>query len=119
MMIVENSLIRSLESGLVSAGAPTRLPGESDIHVLPVKGNEPGDIQDTGKLEEAIKEINEFIKQASPSIQFSVDKESGRTIVKMIDIENNQLIRQIPTKEALAISRALDSLKGMTVHLKA
>jgi flagellar protein FlaG len=48
-----------------------------------------------------------------------VDKESGRTIVKMIDIENNQLIRQIPTKEALAISRALDSLKGMTVHLKA
>jgi len=84
-----------------------------------MKGNESKDIQDTGKLEEAIKEINEFIKQASPSIQFSVDKESGRTIVKMIDIENNQLIRQIPTKEALAISKALDSLKGMTVHLKA
>lgn len=118
-MIVDNSYIRSLESGSVSAGAPPRLPGESDIHVPAVKGNESSDIPDTGKLEEAIKEINEFIKQASPSIQFSVDKESGRTIVKMIDIENNQLIRQIPTKEALAISKALDSLKGMTVHLKA
>lgn len=118
-MIVDNSYIRSLESGSVSAGAPTRLPGESDIKAASPKGDKSSDIPDTGKLDEAIKEINEFIKQASPSIQFSVDKESGRTIVKMIDIENNQLIRQIPTKEALAISKALDSLKGLTVHMKA
>lgn len=118
-MIVDNSYMRSLEPGSISAGAPTRLPGESDIRFPAEKVKAPNDTPDTEKLEKAIKEINEFIKQASPSIQFSVDKDSGRTVVKMIDIENNQLIRQIPTKEALAISKALDSLKGMTVHLKA
>lgn len=118
-MIVDNSYIRSLEPGPVSAGAPARHPGEPDIPVLAEKVNESSDIQDSGKLEKAIKEINEFIRQASPSIEFSVDEESGRTIVKMIDKETSQVVRQIPTKEALAISRALDSLKGMTVHLKA
>lgn len=118
-MIVENALIRSHEPGPIPANASSRPAVDAELHVLPGENAESAAPPDPVKIKEAVKEINEFIKQANPSIEFSVDEESGRTIVKMIDIENNQLIRQIPTKEALAISRALDSLKGMTVHLKA
>lgn len=118
-MIIENSLIRSHDPGSTPASAPLRPAVEAELRVLPGQNAESAAPPDPVKIREAVKEINEYIKQANPSIEFSVDEESGRTIVKMIDIENNQLIRQIPTKEALAISRALDSLKGMTVHLKA
>ena len=70
-------------------------------------------------VEAAVKEMNEFIKPASPSIQFSLDKDSGRTIVKMVDTETNKVVRQFPSEEALAISKSLDRLQGLTVHMKA
>ncbi len=67
----------------------------------------------------AVKEMNEFVRPAGASIQFSLDEESGRTIVKMVDTDTNKVVRQFPSEEALAISRALDRLKGLTVHVKA
>lgn len=70
-------------------------------------------------VEAAIKELNDYIKSASASIQFSLDEDSGRTIVKMVDIETNEVVRQMPSEEALAISKALDRLQGLTVHTKA
>jgi flagellar protein FlaG len=70
-------------------------------------------------VEAAVKELNEFIKPASASIQFALDEDSGRTIVKMVDTETNEVVRQIPSEEALAISKALDRLQGLTVRMKA
>jgi flagellar protein FlaG len=63
--------------------------------------------------------MNEFVKPASASIEFALDEDSGRTIVKMVDTETNEVVRQFPSEEALAISKALDRLQGLTVHTKA
>lgn len=73
----------------------------------------------TEAVKAAVNEMNEFVKPAVASIQFSLDENSGRTIVKMVDTDTNKVIRQFPSEEALAISKALDSLKGLTVHMKA
>jgi hypothetical protein len=37
---------------------------------------------------------------------------SQRTVVKVIDQETKEVLRQIPTKEALALAKAFDSAKG-------
>lgn len=70
-------------------------------------------------VEAAVKEMNAFIKPAVASIQFALDEDSGRTIVKMVDTETNKVVRQMPSEEALAISKSLDRLHGLTVHTKA
>ena len=53
------------------------------------------------------------------NIEFSIDKDSGRTIVQVIDTDTKDVLRQFPSKEALAISHELDKFQGLLVRDKA
>ncbi len=75
--------------------------------------------QTQAELGKAAREINAFIQPAAASIEFSLDDETGRTIVKMIDRETNTVIRQIPNEEVLKIAQALDRLQGLTLRTEA
>ena len=74
---------------------------------------------DNARLDKAVEDINRFLKPVASSIQFSVDEESGRTLVKVIDTTTNDVLRQFPSKEALAMSSELSKLQGMLVREKA
>jgi flagellar protein FlaG len=41
-------------------------------------------------------------------LEFSVDKETGATIIKVLDIETGEVVRQIPPEEVLAFMRQFD-----------
>lgn len=71
------------------------------------------------KLQEGIKELNAFVKPYNTALGFSVDEESGKMVVKVTDNDTKEVIRQFPSEEALAITRALDKLKGLLIHQKA
>ncbi|WP_374277833.1 flagellar protein FlaG [Azonexus sp.] len=86
----------------------------------------PQAIQPTGQpqasreeLEKATKEMNDFVQTINSSIEFSVDKDTGSTVVKVIDTATKDVLRQIPSEEMLAIARAIDKVKGLLVHQKA
>ncbi|HSH98480.1 MAG: flagellar protein FlaG [Methylophilaceae bacterium] len=66
-------------------------------------------------LEAAVKNINEFVSPMTQSIEFSLDQESGRTIVKVVDSETQKVLRQIPDEEVLQISKTLDKLQGLLI----
>lgn len=66
------------------------------------------------QVENAVQAINETLKVLSTSLRFEVDEQSGRTLVKVIDGDSGELLRQIPSEAALQISR---SLHPMTGHL--
>jgi flagellar protein FlaG len=76
-------------------------------------------VPDLEKLNDALKNINHALKALSPNLEFSVDSESQRSIVKVVDHETNEVIRQMPTPEALEIAKALDRLQGMLIRQKA
>ncbi len=61
------------------------------------------------KLEEAVSNINEYTQNIQRSLQFSISDTDGRTIIKVIDSETDQIIRQIPPDEVLSISDNLGS----------
>ena len=71
------------------------------------------------KLQGAVEAINNFLKPISSSIEFSIDEDSGKTIVKLMDKETNTVLRQYPSKEALAIAKDLDKLQGLLVKTEA
>lgn len=71
------------------------------------------------ELDEAIKSVNDFVNSVNKSLQFSVDDDTGKTVVKVIDTETKQVIKQFPSEEMLAIAKALDGIKGLLVHQKA
>ncbi len=59
-----------------------------------------------GSRQEAVIEL------AQRRILFSVDMLTRRTIIKVVDPETNEVVRQIPPEEALRISRMISRLRG-------
>ena len=76
-------------------------------------------------LEKVVSQLNAYIQNTQRDVDFSVDDATGRVVVRVIDSESEEVIRQIPSEEMLAISRHLvESLeteqpKGFLIELKA
>lgn len=68
---------------------------------------------------QALHSINSFLESVSSTLQFSLDQDSDRVIVKVVDKETNDVIRQIPSEEAIEISKALDKLQGLLLNSQA
>ncbi len=72
------------------------------------------------QLQEAVQSMNDFAAGTlNSSLNFSVDTETGKTIVKVMDSETKEVLKQIPSEEMVAIAKAVDKLKGLLVHQKA
>lgn len=68
------------------------------------------------EMEDAVKTLNKFTEMAAQDVRFSIDEESGKTIVKVVDVATQTVLRQIPNVEALSISRSLDKMQGLLVR---
>jgi flagellar protein FlaG len=64
------------------------------------------------RLEEAVSSINEYTQNIQRSLQFTISENDGRTIIKVIDSETNEIVRMIPPDETIKISQNLGSLTG-------
>jgi flagellar protein FlaG len=71
------------------------------------------------QLDDALRNINKSMQSLSQEIQFSIDPDSDRTIVKVVDQRTNEVIRQMPSAEALEIAKALDRLQGLLIRQQA
>lgn len=71
------------------------------------------------KLRAAVEKIQEFVSSTASDIKFSIDEDSGRTVVRVIDRETQEVIRQIPSQEMLDLAQALDKLQGLLIKQKA
>ena len=78
-----------------------------------------GEVQDESaapgkeELSKALDSINKTLQIRAPGLEFSVDDDSDRTIVKVVDMETKEVIRQMPTREAMEIAKALDKLQSL------
>jgi flagellar protein FlaG len=63
------------------------------------------------ELKSAVATINQGMQQANLNLQFSVDTDTQRTVVKMVDTSTGELIRQYPSEATLAISRGIDQFQ--------
>lgn len=66
-------------------------------------------------INKAVAEINKSIQVSSQNLEFSVDNDAKEVVVKIVDQQTKQVIRQIPTEEALEIAKSLDKLQGLLI----
>lgn len=71
------------------------------------------------QVEDAAKSVNDFLQPINKSINFSLDEDTGITVVKVVDVATKEVIRQIPSEEMLVIAKAIDQMKGLLVQQKA
>lgn len=71
------------------------------------------------QLNKAVSALNQSSQLKTQGLEFSIDEDSQRTVVKVIDQETKEVLRQIPTREALELAKTFDSAKGSLISQSA
>lgn len=66
-------------------------------------------------IEQAVTEINDYVQTVQRDLHFSVDEDSGLTVIRVRDKESGELIRQIP--EDIFLSLAQNLKDNQPIHL--
>jgi len=56
---------------------------------------------------EALRRIEAYVQGVRRELRFSVDETTGRTVIRVLDAETEEVIRQIPPEELMAVARSL------------
>jgi flagellar protein FlaG len=70
-------------------------------------------------IREAAQQVNNYLQSNKSSLQFEVDGQTDKVVVRIVDSATKELIRQIPSEEMLAISESLDKMIGFLIAQKA
>ena len=124
MVIIANSMAQTAPQvhGPEAPHRPVAIVRDRQEVATPGKAvaaaSEPKDAEpqpDPSSIDAAVLRLNEYLQQEQRTLEFSVDKDSGRVIITVTDSETNQVIRQIPSDEILALMRHLsDTSAGST-----
>jgi flagellar protein FlaG len=73
----------------------------------------------TDELKNLASEIQRKVSAVSSDLQFSVDQETGKDLIRVTDRTTKKIVWQFPSEEALNITRALDQYqKGVMLNRK-
>lgn len=119
--------IRAFSSPTASVGASSggrpdapNLANQSNASVKPATANtteaavrQPSRSTEIEQTKHAVEDIERMMKLFSRSVQFTYDNEEKRTIMRVVDQDTEEIIRQVPTQEALEIARAMARVHDM------
>lgn len=71
------------------------------------------------QVAEAVKKVASVIQPKASDLKFSIDDDTGKTIVRITDVKTGEMIRQIPSAELVEIAKSLDRMQGLLVKQKA
>jgi len=94
------SVVRSEQSHPTVAGAGNNVAGSG--------GNLPP-APPPVDVKVAIARLNEIMSSTRRSLHFQVDESSGRTVITVINEKTNEIVRQIPSEELLALVHHLEA----------
>lgn len=102
-----------------STAAPTAAPAASASQGRNVQP--PQQVSEPGREEvtKAVQQIQQAVQTMTRSLQFSIDDESGKTVVTLTDSETGEVIRQVPSQEVIELASNIGRLQGMLVKQKA
>ncbi len=101
--------------------APTERPRRSDQvdragelevvrNTTPAPGTTPTPVEkEAPELQAAVETVKAKVNDLQRQLQFTVDEDSGRTIITVIDRESGKIVRQIPPEELLQIADRIAS----------
>lgn len=107
-------VVQGNSSGSIRSGAPV---AATTLAPPPTPATAQPDLQ---SLEQAVRDMSELINVTQPpQLAFSIDDTTERLVVRVTDASTGELIRQLPSEEALAIARSLDKLQGLLLKQEA
>lgn len=66
---------------------------------------------DKARLQQAVDIVNQALLLEKRALNFSIDEESGRSVIKVFDFKTDELIKQIPSEELLRVAQDIKRLQ--------
>lgn len=88
-------------------GVVLPLPGHSANEAVAKPASQTAE-DDGAPLSQAVDELNQYVAASRTDLRFAIDRDAGRLVVSIIDAESGQVLRQMPSIEALRIARYLE-----------
>jgi flagellar protein FlaG len=64
------------------------------------------------ELEQAVNKANSFLQSVQRGLQFRVDKDTNTTVVKVVDSESGEVVRQIPPERTLEMLKEMSEMQN-------
>lgn len=109
---------------------PIEVKGNSNVNKLRTSDKEDyASVSDKAKeanqapltpqqLEKVAQQLQDFVGEMNRGLVFSVDKDSGRDVIKVIDKNSGDLVKQYPSEEVLTLVAKLSDMVGGFVDAK-
>jgi flagellar protein FlaG len=112
-----------------SGGAPQVIaqPTRSDAEVVSQVAStviKPSNVDATSQpsrevVAKAAADIQQFVQSMGRNLSFSVDEASGYHVVRVVNPNTGELVRQLPSEELLKIARDFQRLNNVLVSQRA
>lgn len=74
---------------------------QDSVHPLPHSETE---------LAKQVQNLQDFVQQQGWTVNFSMEKELGQVVIKVVDANTRTVIRQIPSEDLIAINKRIRQL---------
>ncbi|WHZ21631.1 MAG: Flagellar protein FlaG [Nitrospira sp.] len=92
-------------------------PERDDEHAIAEPQPSTPEVKDKD-LDQALSRVREVFQQADPRLEFTIDPDLDRVVVKVMNAESGEVIRQIPQREVIELAKSLEAPTGLLLHHK-
>jgi flagellar protein FlaG len=118
MSVKLNLSYPAVKSAVSTADKPAEKPSAESTQPVAATGKS-SDSDNSDKLKMAVQEIEKFVQSVKRNLEFSIDESTGKVIVKVIASESGEVIRQIPSAEAMKLAESLHNARNVLFDAKA
>lgn len=110
---------RAPSSSAAVAAETTETKASDELLAGKVAGTESNTPASREEVEAAVATIQDFVQSVKRSLNFSLEEGSGRVVVKVTDAGSGDVIRQIPSEEALQLAENLSEVRSLLFKAEA
>ncbi len=102
----------------VSIPATPKKPDPEPVSGVPAS-QQPGAQAQRIAVQKAAEQIDRKLSESFSDLRITIDDSLNRPVVRVVDSNSGELIRQVPSEETLRIAKRLDALSGLLLRDKA
>lgn len=104
------SLVKGIDNNIIQG---EKVPLQDDVDVT--ENKQPITPE---QLEKVAQQLQDFVGEMNRGLEFTVDKDSGRDVIKVIDKASGDLVKQYPSEEVLTLVAKLSDMVGGFIDAK-
>ncbi len=106
-------------SGAKAISDPTQVQDKQLQSSVSSSSENRNDASEADDIQKVVSEIQDSVNQIDPQVQFSVEQDLNRVVVKVVERDSGELIRQFPPEEVLRVQRFFEEQSGILLEEQA